>query len=327
MNSLAREQQETAALLVVGGGAAGMAAALAAEAAGAPSVMLVERDEQLGGVLRQCLHCGFGLQYFRESLDGPTYAARFCSRVKRSGIRVHTGTEVLSLYPDRTALISGRDGVRRVSFSRCILAAGCRERPIGSLPVAGTRPAGVFTAGAVQRMVNLAHYDVGNEIVILGSGDIGQIMARQLTQQGKHIVAMVEQNGEPGGLARNRRDCLEAFHIPLILRSTVERIRGQGRISGVVVRHLDSGKQEELACDTLITALGLIPEREAALPLMTDGSVPPWLTLCGNCERVHSIVDAVTAQGESAGTAAGLSLKEQHKKGDDYGSNSAVYVP
>ena len=321
---------EYVSLLVIGGGAAGMAAALAAEEAGAPSVLLVEREEELGGVLCQCLHYGFGLGYFRENLNGVEYAQRFRSRVERSGVQVCTGTTVLRLDADRSALLSGRSGLNRVFFEHCILATGCREQTVGALPIAGTRPAGVFTAGAVQRMVNLAGMDVGQEIVILGSGDIGQIMARQLTQQGKHIVAMIEQREEPGGMARNRKECLEAYRIPLILRSTIEEIRGSGRITGVVVRHLDSGEREALNCDTLITALGLIPEREAALSLEENGEFPDWLTLCGNCEHVHSILDGATAQGSAVGALAGLLCREKNigfRKDERHDGDGPVYVP
>jgi NADPH-dependent 2,4-dienoyl-CoA reductase/sulfur reductase-like enzyme len=287
-------------LLVVGGGAGGMAAALAACETG-HRVALAEQTGQLGGVLCQCLHRGFGRGYFGEDLTGPEYAARFTQRMARSPVTVWCNTAVVALHPDQTALLAGPGQVRRVGFKTCILAAGCRETPIGALPVSGTRPAGIFTAGQAQQLVNLGHYALGREIVILGSGDIGQIMARQLTLQGGRIVAMVEKRDTPGGLLRNRRECLQAFHIPLLLRSTVAEIRGSGRIQSVVVRQIDTGAQTELRCDTLITALGLIPDQTLAEELKKTGRLPDWLYLCGNCDTVHEIVDSVTWQALEIG--------------------------
>jgi len=293
---------ERTELLVIGGGAAGMAAALAAARSGR-SVLLCERDDRLGGVLNQCLHRGFGLSVFREDLTGPEYAARCVSALDGFGVRVRTGTSVLSLSPDRTALLSGRDGVRRVGFARCILAAGCRERTVGSLGVAGTRPAGVFTAGTAQRLENVDGLSVGSRIVILGSGDIGQIMARQFVRSGRTVVAVVEQRDHVGGLARNRRDCLEAYAVPVLLGATGDEIMGTGRISGVMVRHLDTGRRERLDCDALVTAVGLLPDRALCRDVLADGQLPPWLRLCGNCESVHDIVDSVTREAERLGAA------------------------
>ena len=291
---------ERTELLVIGGGAAGMAAALAAARAGR-SVLLCERSDRLGGVLNQCLHSGFGLSVFREDLTGPEYAARCVAALDGSGVRARTGTSVVSLAPDRTALLSGRDGVRRVQFARCILAAGCRERTVGSLGVAGTRPAGVFTAGTAQRLENVDHRSVGSRIVILGSGDVGQIMARQFARSGRTVVAVVEQREQVGGLARNRRECLEAYDIPVLLRSTVDEILGAGHICGVMVRHLDTGARERLDCDALVTAVGLIPDRALCRDVLSGGELPPWLRLCGNCESVHDIVDSVTREAERLG--------------------------
>ncbi len=291
---------ERTELLVIGGGAAGMAAALAAAGTG-HSVLLCERSERLGGVLGQCLHNGFGLSVFREDLTGAEYAARCIAALDGSGVRVRTGTSVVSLAPDRTALLSGRDGVRRVAFERCILAAGCRERTAGSIGIAGTRSAGVFTAGTAQRLENIDHRSVGSRIVILGSGDVGQIMARQFVRSGRMVVAMVEQRDRVGGLARNRRECLEAYDIPVLLRSTVDEVLGTGRIRGVTIRDLDTGARRELACDALVTAVGLIPDRALCRDVLIDGQLPPWLRLCGNCENVHDIVDSVTREAERLG--------------------------
>lgn len=270
-----------------------MAAALAAEARGA-RVLLAERGEALGGILPQCIHRGFGLGCFGEDLTGPEYAARFIRKIECSGVELRLGTMVLALRENKTALLSSRRGLSEMAFDKCLLCTGSRERSIGSLAVSGTRPAGIFTAGAAQKMVNLGGYDIGERIVIMGSGDIGQIMARRFTLLGKKVVAMVEKRSEPGGLARNRRDCLEACRIPLILNATVDEVLGAGRVSGVMVRHLDTGERERLSCDTLVTALGLIPERE-----LLDGlGEPDWLKSLGNCDYIHEIVDTVTAQAE-----------------------------
>lgn len=284
--------------LVIGGGAAGMAAALELCNSGA-RVLLAERGDALGGILPQCIHNGFGLGYFSQDLTGPEYAARFIEKIEKSSVDVRLATMVLELRLDKTALLSSPQGAYEVSFGRCILATGSRERSIGSLKIGGTRPAGVFTAGAAQKMVNLGGYDIGQHIVILGSGDIGQIMARRLSLLGREIVAMVEQNAQLGGLVRNQRNCIKAYNIPVILNATVERIHGAGRVRGVTIRHLCSGEREFLPCDTLITAIGLIPERE----LMTGLGQPDWLETCGNCDYIHEIVDTVTTQAEKLAQA------------------------
>lgn len=290
-------------MLIVGAGAAGMAAAVGAARAGAKRILLADRNEVLGGILPQCIHSGFGLTYYHEDLTGPEYAARCAGALAETPAELRLDTAVLKLRADRTALLSRRGELTRVGFDRCILCCGAREKPLGALNVAGTRPAGVFTAGQAQALVNLGGWDVGARIVILGSGDIGQIMARRFTLLGRSVIAMVEQNDAPGGLARNRKQCLEAFHIPLRLRSTVTEVRGSPRVSGVIVRNLDSGAEELLACDTLVTAVGLIPERELARPLLQGGKAPDWLAFAGNCERIHEIVDSVTAQGLALGEA------------------------
>ena len=292
-------------LLVVGGGAAGMAVALAAAKRG-HSVLLAEREKALGGVLNQCLHRGFGRNYYGEDLSGVEYARRFRGEMASAPVTVWTGTEVLELRGDRTALLTSRAGLRRVGFERCVLASGCREITLDALHVSGTRPAGVFTAGTAQKLVNVGHYGVGSEIVILGSGDVGQIMARQLTQSGRHVAAMVEQAAALGGLPRNRRECVEAYHIPVLLRTTVESILGPGRIRGVVLLDLETGRRREQPCDTLIVAAGLTPERTLLRGLGEGEALPDWLKLSGNCEHVHDIVDAVTREGLELGVSLQL---------------------
>lgn len=282
-------------ILVAGGGAAGMAAALGASERGR-SVLLAEAEERLGGVLRQCFHRGFG-----GGMTGPAYARRLEARVERSGVQVRTGTSVLRLDPDRTALLSSRRGLERASFDRCVLAAGCRERTIHSLPMAGTRPAGVYTAGQAQRMMNLGGLDLGDGVVILGSGDVGQIMARQFVQAGKRVNAIIEQGDSLGGLPRNRRECVAAYRIPVRLRSTVDEVLGAGRVRGVMVRDLASGRREALACGVLVTALGLIPDRALA----GRGPAPDWLHFCGNCAYVHDMAERVVIEAEALGASLG----------------------
>ena len=289
-------------VLIVGGGAAGMAAALAAAEKGR-RVLLADREPALGGVLRQCVHSGFGRHVFGEDLTGVEYGRRYAEAVAASFVTVWTGAEVLTLTPERTALISSRAGLWRVGFAACVLAAGCREKPLGALNIAGTRPAGVFTAGTAQKLMNIGHCAVGREIVILGSGDVGQIMARQFVQSGRNVVAMVEQADSLGGLARNRRDCVEAYHIPVLLRTTVEEVLGAGRVRGVVLRDLDTGARQTLSCDTLVTAVGLVPDRALLEGLPGSDPLPDWLHVSGNCDYVHDIVDSVTKEALILGAA------------------------
>lgn len=289
-------------LLIVGGGAAGMAAALEAKRIGVDSVCLCERSEGLGGVLPQCIHKGFGLGYFNEDLTGPEYAQRFMKQMDSADITLRLSTTVLAITPEKTALISSRSGMEYVAFDKMILATGCRERSIGTLPITGSRPAGIYTAGSAQRMVNLHHWDIGNNIVILGSGDIGMIMARRLKLKGKNVIALIEQSDCLGGLERNRRSCIEVLKIPVRLSSTITKLHGWPRLTGITVKSSD--EEYDIACDTLITAVGLIPEQELLRPYRSDR--PPWLRLCGNCDKVHGIVDSVSFQAEK--TARGLFL-------------------
>ena len=287
-------------LLIVGAGAAGMAAALSAWEAGCRDILLVDRRDRPGGILPQCLHKGFGLACFGTELTGPSYAEQLAQRLKKTNVRLALGTEVLAIDADKTALLSDRHGLTELHFDRLILATGCREKSIGALPVAGTRPAGIFTAGQAQEMMNLRGQDPGNEILILGSGDLGLIMARQLVLAGKHVIAVVEKEAHYGGMARNFRRCIEPYRIPLLVRTTVTETHGRGRISGVTLRRLDSGEEEQISCDTLITALGLIPERELVRKL----GDPDWLFLAGNCRRVHDLVDSAVAEAERIGKEA-----------------------
>ena len=291
-------------LLIVGAGAAGIAAAHSAWEAGCRDILLVDRREQPGGILPQCLHEGFGLASYGAELTGPDYTDRITERLANTDVRLVLGTEVLTVRGDKTAVLSDRSGLTELHFERLILAAGCWERSIGSLPVAGTRPAGIFTAGQAQEMMNLRGQDLGREVLILGSGDLGLIMARQFVLAGKHVIAVIEKESRCGGMARNVHRCIEPYQIPILYRTTVSVIHGEGRISGVTLRYLESGAEELRPCDTLVTALGLIPERE----LVRGLGDPAWLFLAGNCHRVHDLVDSAVAEAEAIGTHVGGEL-------------------
>lgn len=292
-------------IVIIGGGPAGMAAALSAQQAGTADILLVERADSLGGILNQCVHYGFGLLYFGEELTGQQYAERFVSRIVNSGIDIYTGTSAVGLYANGNVLLSGgKCGLLQVNAKAVILASGCRERPIGTLSVVGTRPSGIFTAGMAQNMVNLGGYDIGNRFIILGSGDIGLIMARQLKLLSKDILAIIERREKCGGLKRNQINCIEKFGIPLFTCCTVVRIHGKGRITGVTVQDFTNGQKRYIDCDTLITSIGLIPERELAEEASADGKIPNWLFLCGNACYVHDLVDDVTYEAEEIGRQA-----------------------
>lgn len=291
-------------LLIVGAGAAGMSAAYSAWRSGCRDILLVDRGAQPGGILPQCLHEGFGLAEFGRELTGPEYAAHLADHLGSSGVVFVPRTEVLSVSEERIAVLSRSGAVEQLSFERMILASGCREKSIGALPVAGTRPSGIFTAGQAQERINLRHQDLGDEVLILGSGDLGMIMARRFTLEGRHVIAVLEQEALYGGMARNYHRCIEAFSIPLRCRMTVREIHGRGRISGITAEHLDSGVREFIPCDTLVTALGLIPERELVRGLEDKD----WLSLAGNCRTVHDIVDSAAAEGEKIGSTVGSML-------------------
>lgn len=271
-------------ILIIGGGAAGIAAAKAAWEAGCKEIALVERKHFLGGVLPQCAHRGFG-----AGLTGGEYAAELL-REFPTEINLILGTTVLAVEPSRIARLSGG---KRLSFSRLILATGCREIPVGALPIAGTRPRGIYTAGQMQERMNLHGYLPTGPVAILGSGDIGLILAGQIAAQGIPVT-LVEQKDTCGGLARNRR-MLERYPIRLICGRTIREIVGEKDLAGCILS--DGGY---LPCKTLLIAVGLRPERELVLGL----GEPPWLTLCGNCSRVHPMVEAVVNEGNQAGITA-----------------------
>lgn len=311
---------------IIGGGPAGLAAALAARKAGARNVIIIERNHELGGILQQCIHNGFGLHRFQEELTGPEYAYRFIPEVQADpGIEVYLNTMVLNLTQEQEiTAVHPSYGLIKLQAKSTILAMGCRERTRGALAIPGTRPAGVFTAGSAQRFVNMDGFMPGKRVVILGSGDIGLIMARRFTLEGAKVEAVVEVMPYPAGLNRNIAQCLEDFDIPLYLSSTVTTIHGKDRVEGVTVSQVDEkwrplpGTERYIPCDTLLLSVGLIPENElseaASVPLdnRTSGAIVdenretliPGIFACGNVLHVHDLVDYVSEEAEIAGQAA-----------------------
>ena len=312
-------------LVIIGGGPAGMAAAVAAYEAGIRDLIILERDIALGGILRQCIHNGFGLHRFGEELTGPEYAARYEDEVKKLGIPYMLETMVMSVGADKTVTAMNTEmGLFEIKAKAVILAMGCRERPRGALNTPGSRPAGVFTAGTAQKYVNMRGYMPGREVVILGSGDIGLIMARRMTLEGARVHAVCEIMPYSGGLARNIEQCLNDFNIPLKLSHTVTEIHGKDRVTGVTIAKVDerrnpiAGTEEYIACDTLLLSCGLIPENELtvgagiALDRVTGGAAVdggreteiPGIFACGNVLHVHDLVDYVSEEAVIAGRAA-----------------------
>jgi len=315
---------ETHDVVVIGGGPAGLAAALGARRAGAEDVLILERERELGGILRQCVHDGFGLFLYKESISGPEYAERLAEDAWREGVRTRTGAMVLDLTADRLLRVNSADGYRLIRARAVVLAMGCRERTREMIEIPGTRPAGVLTAGSAQHMVNLQNLRIGHDAVILGSGDIGLIMARRLTFEGMRVRGVFELMPWANGLERNVRQCLRDFDIPLELSSTVVEVRGRDRVSGVVVARVDealrpiAGTEREVACDTLLLSVGLIPENELSrragieLSPLTGGALVdetlmtsvPGIFSCGNVLHIHDIADGASFEGFAAGRRA-----------------------
>ena len=317
-------------LVIVGGGPAGMSAAVAAYDAGIRDILILERDTSLGGILRQCIHNGFGLHRFKEELTGPEYAYRYEKQVRERNIAFKLGTMVLDITPDKVVTaMNSEDGLFTIEAKSIILAMGCRERPKGALNIAGTRPSGVFTAGTAQKFVNMDGYMPGKKVVILGSGDIGLIMARRMTLEGAEVKAVCELMPYSGGLARNIQQCLNDFDIPLLLSHTVVEIHGKERVTGVTIAKVDERRKpieetkQYIECDTLLLSVGLIPENEltksASIPLdrITGGAVVdqnrqtdiPGVYACGNVLHVHDLVDYVSEEAAIAGRAAAEFIK------------------
>lgn len=312
-------------LVVVGGGPAGMAAALKARECGVSNIIILERAETLGGILEQCIHTGFGLHYFGEELSGPEYAAKFIDLVEKTDIVVKTDTMVLDI--DGTNVVTAvnkNDGLIKIQSKAIVLAMGCRERPRGALEIAGTRTSGIMTAGTAQKYVNLDGYMPGKNVVILGSGDIGLIMARRMTLEGANVKVVCELMPYSGGLTRNIVQCLDDFGIPLRLSTTVVETHGKDRLEGVTIAQVDDNLQpidstrEYIECDTLMLSVGLIPENELTknvgigIDRITSGAVVDEMRqtdhkgifACGNVLHVHDLVDYVTLEAQLAGKGA-----------------------
>ena len=312
-------------LVIIGGGPAGMSAAVAAYDAGLRNILILERDKSLGGILRQCIHNGFGLHRFKEELTGPEYAYRYELQVRERNIPFKLNTMVLDIAPNKViTAMNSEDGMFTIEAKAIILAMGCRERPKGALNICGKRPSGIFTAGTAQKFVNMDGYMPGKKVVILGSGDIGLIMARRMTFEGAEVKAVCELMPYSGGLARNIEQCLNDFNIPLMLSHTVVEIHGDERVTGVTIAKVDERRRpiaetrQYIECDTLLLSCGLLPENEltkgANIPLspITGGAMvdqnrqteTEGIFSCGNVLHVHDLVDYVSEEAEIAGKAA-----------------------
>ncbi len=317
-------------LVIIGGGPAGMSAAVAAKNAGIDDILILERDDSLGGILRQCIHSGFGLHKFGEELTGPEYAYKYEKMVKDLEIPYKLNTMVLDITPDKVVTCTNTtDGVFQIQAKAIILAMGCRERPKGALNIPGSRPAGIYSAGTAQKLVNMEGFMPGKEVVILGSGDIGLIMARRMTLEGAKVHAVCELMPYSGGLARNIQQCLNDFDIPLYLSHTVVETHGKERLEGVTIAEVDENRRPKLEtkrfipCDTLLLSVGLLPENE--LTKQADISISPvtsgavvnqdrgtdveGIYSCGNVLHVHDLVDFVSEEAEIAGKAAADFIK------------------
>ena len=324
-------------LVVIGGGPGGLAAAIEARNNGVENILVIERGKELGGILQQCIHNGFGLHEFKEELTGPEYAERFIKKLKEKNIEYKLDTMVLEVTPEKIVhAINTVDGYMMIEAKAIVLAMGCRERTRGAISIPGERPAGVFTAGTAQRFINMEGYMVGKKVLILGSGDIGLIMARRMTLEGAEVQAVVELMPFSGGLARNIAQCLNDYNIPLYLSHTVVDIKGKERVEGVTIAKVDEnrrpipGTEIEYECDTLLLSVGLIPENDISrktgivIDRRTSGPVVnemmetsiPGIFACGNVVHVHDLVDFVSAEARKAGKAAAKFVKDEVQNGE-----------
>lgn len=323
-------------LVVIGGGPGGLAAAIEAKKNGVESILVLERDKELGGILQQCIHNGFGLHEFKEELTGPEYAQKFIEQLKENNIEYKLNTMVLEVDENKVIqAMNSQDGYMIIEAKAIIFAMGCRERTRGAIAMPGERPAGIFTAGTAQRFINMEGYMVGKKVVILGSGDIGLIMARRMTLEGAEVLAVVELMPFSGGLARNIAQCLDDYNIPLYLSHTVVDVKGKDRVEKVVIAKVDENKKPikgteiEYDCDTLLLSVGLIPENDISRKtgleidrrtsgLLVNESMETSIEgifACGNVVHVHDLVDFVSAEGRKAGKGASAYIKGKVEKG------------
>lgn len=321
-------------LVIVGGGPAGLAAAVSAKDNGIDSILIIERDDQLGGILNQCIHNGFGLHTFKEELTGPEYAGRFIAQVEERGIEYKLNTMVMDISSDKVVTAMNKtDGMFQIEAKAVVLAMGCRERSRGALNIPGYRPAGIYSAGTAQRLVNIEGYMPGKRVVILGSGDIGLIMARRMTLEGAEVLAVAELMPYSGGLKRNIVQCLDDFDIPLYLSHTVVDIQGKERVEGITIAEVGPdrkpipGTEIHYDCDTLLLSCGLLPENELSktanvdLSPITSGPIVndsletsvDGVFACGNVLHVHDLVDFVSQEATNAGKNAAKYIKEGKK--------------
>lgn len=323
-------------IAIIGGGPAGMAAACAAYDAGIKDVIIFDREDEMGGILRQCIHNGFGLHKLGKELTGPEYAAVYANMVKERSIKVYTNTTVLKLNEDKIITATNTDGILKIKAKAVVLAMGCRERSRGALNICGTRPAGIYSAGTAQKLINCEGYMVGKRVVILGSGDIGLIMARRMSLEGAKVEAVCEIMPYSGGLTRNIVQCLEDYNIPLYLSTTVAEIHGRERLEGVTIAEVDANRQpiestkRYIPCDTLLLSCGLIPENELTvgaginIDRITSGAVVDQyrqteiegVFACGNVLQVHDLVDYVSDEAEIAGKGAAKYVMGQKSSGE-----------
>lgn len=335
-------------IVIIGGGPAGLAAAVSARNAGIESILILERDKELGGILNQCIHNGFGLHTFQEELTGPEYAARFEARVLELGIEYRLETMVMDISREKLITAMNRErGMFQIQAEAIVLAMGCRERSRGALNIPGYRPAGIYSAGTAQRLVNMEGFLPGRKVVILGSGDIGLIMARRMTLEGAEVKVVAELMPYSGGLKRNIVQCLDDYGIPLKLSHTVTDIKGKERVEGITLAAVDekgrpiSGTEEDYECDTLLLSVGLIPENElsgqmgAELNPVTSGPVVnesletsvAGVFACGNVLHVHDLVDFVSEEAEMAGQNAALYVKKHVDKSTENGGGYGKVLP